>query len=140
MRENSNFLQIYGIVCPFTGKIRFIEIAKNAKASYETLLRAAHLFADPISEWVSILEKKGVKPGFAMLDEKTADGPGRKEYWEKFYKIVKIEEKSTVSKRKKKKGVTPNYRTKVQLTYKRETDEETEFTGSDSSEQNSDLK
>jgi hypothetical protein len=82
-------MQVFGLVCPFTGKIRFIEIAKNAKVSYENLIRGANLFMDPISEWINILESKGVNPGYVILDSKALDAADRKKYWEKFYNINK---------------------------------------------------
>lgn len=87
MSRQINPMQVFGFVCPFTGKIRFIEVAKNAKVSYENFMRGAHLFIDPISTWINILESKGVKPGYTILDAKASDGIERKKYWEKFYNI-----------------------------------------------------
>jgi len=92
-------VQVFGLVCPFTSKIRFVEIAKNANMAYESLLRAAHLFSDPISDWVNILKTKGVKPGFVLLDTKTTNGSDRKIYWEKIYGIKKEELKPILEKK-----------------------------------------
>ena len=81
-------VQVFGLICPFTGKIRFVEIAKNANIAYENLLRAARLFDDPISRWINILEEKGVKPGYVILDAKSFNGIDSKKYWENVYKIT----------------------------------------------------
>ncbi len=105
-------VQIFGLVCPFTGKVRFVEIAKNANIAYENLLRAAHLFDDPILRWINILKEKGVKPGCVILDAKSSNGINSKKYWEGIYNITQSKKPGSVENRlirsKKKSKLTTN--------------------------------
>lgn len=89
MTIQKNNVQVYGLICPYTGKMRFVEISKNARAAYQCLLQSAHLFNDNLSNWIISLKRAGVTPGLAILDNGTPNGVKSKRRFENLYNLGK---------------------------------------------------
>lgn len=134
--NSSKYMQVFGLVCPLTGKIRFVEIAKNAADAYENfILRAAQIFKDPLSQWIDTLTKLGTIPGFVVLDARTSDALARKRYWEEIYGIV--EPKPLKKSSQHVDNRKSNSRNKISM---ENNDAKTEFTQRNSSRKNTDSK
>lgn len=69
MSESKSCAQIYALLCPIVGDVRYIGKAKNADKRLASHFRDARRRATPVYSWMNKLAKKHLKPILIVLED-----------------------------------------------------------------------